>query len=52
MRERRNIRLGRGGIPDYVEVVDGLKPGERLIVSGYEGFQKMDRVEFEKPENP
>jgi HlyD family secretion protein len=48
--ERRNIRLGRRN-PDFVEVVDGLKPGERLIVSGYEGFQKMDRVEFEKPEN-
>jgi HlyD family secretion protein len=48
--ERRNIRLGRRN-PDYVEVVDGLKPGERIIVSGYEGFQKMDRVEFSKPEN-
>ena len=48
--ERRNIRLGRRN-PDYVEVVDGLKPGERVIVSGYEGFQKMDRIEFEKPEN-
>jgi len=48
--ERRNIRLGRRN-PDYVEVVDGLKPGERLIVSGYEGFQKTDRVEFEKAEN-
>jgi HlyD family secretion protein len=47
--ERRNIRLGRRN-PDYVEVVDGLKPGERIIVSGYEGFQKMDRVEFEQPE--
>ena len=47
--ERRNIRLGRRN-PDYVEVVDGLKPGERIIVSGYEAFQKMDRVEFEKPE--
>jgi HlyD family secretion protein len=48
--ERRNIRLGRRN-PDYVEVVDGLKPGERIIVSGYEDFQKMDRVEFAKPEN-
>jgi HlyD family secretion protein len=48
--ERRNIRLGRRN-PDYVEVVDGLKPGERIIDSGYEGFQKMDRVEFAKPEN-
>ena len=48
--ERRNIRLGRRN-PDYVEVVDGLKPGEKIIVSGYEAFQKMDRVEFEKPDN-
>jgi HlyD family secretion protein len=48
--ERRNIRLGRRN-PDYVEVVDGLKPGERIIVSGYEDFLKMDRVEFAKPEN-
>jgi HlyD family secretion protein len=45
--ERRNIRLGRRN-PDYVEVVDGLKPGEQVIVSGYEAFQKIDRVEFEK----
>jgi HlyD family secretion protein len=48
--ERRNIRLGRRN-PDYVEVVDGLKPGEKIINSGYEAFQKMDRVEFAKPEN-
>jgi HlyD family secretion protein len=48
--QRRNIRLGRRN-PDYVEVIDGLKPGEKIIVSGYEDFQKMDRVEFTKPEN-
>lgn len=47
--ERRNIRLGRRN-PDYVEVVDGLKPGEKIIVSGYEAFQKMDRVEFTMPD--
>jgi HlyD family secretion protein len=47
--ERRNVRLGRRN-PDYVEVVDGLKPGEKVIVSGYEGFQKADRVEFDKPD--
>jgi HlyD family secretion protein len=47
--ERRNIRLGRRN-PDYVEVVDGLKPGEKIIVSGYEALQKMDRVEFATPE--
>jgi hypothetical protein len=31
--------------------VDGLKPGEKAIVSGYEAFQKMDRIEFEKSGN-
>ncbi len=42
---RRNVRLGRRN-PDFVEVVEGLKPGERVIVSGYEAYLKMDRVEF------
>jgi HlyD family secretion protein len=43
---RRTVRLGRRN-PEYVEVLDGLKPGEHVIVSGYEAFQTMDRVEFE-----
>jgi HlyD family secretion protein len=42
---RRNVRLGRRN-PDFVEIVDGLKPGEKVIVSGYEAYLKMDRVEF------
>jgi HlyD family secretion protein len=42
---RRNVRLGRRN-PDLVEVTDGLKPGEKVIVSGYEAYLKMDRVEF------
>ena len=45
--ERRALRLGRRN-PDYLEVVDGLKPGERIIVSGYESFRTAQRVEFEK----
>ena len=45
---RRNVRLGRRN-PQFVEVLDGLSPGERVIVSSYEAFTKMDRVEFEKP---
>jgi HlyD family secretion protein len=48
--ERRNVRLGRRN-PDFVEVVDGLKPGEKVIVSGYEAFQKMDRIEFESADS-
>ncbi len=43
---KRNVRLGRRN-PDFVEVVDGLKPGEKIIVSGYEAFLKMDRVTFD-----
>jgi HlyD family secretion protein len=46
---RRNVRLGRRN-PDFVEVIDGLKPGEKVIVSGYEAFLKMDRVDFTKPD--
>ncbi|HEY0802989.1 MAG TPA: efflux RND transporter periplasmic adaptor subunit [Steroidobacteraceae bacterium] len=46
---RRNVRLGRRN-PEHVEVLDGLEPGERVIISGYEAFQKIDRIEFEKPD--
>lgn len=45
---RRNVRLGRRN-PEHVEVVAGLQTGEKVIVSGYEAFQKIERVEFEKP---
>jgi HlyD family secretion protein len=44
---KRNVKLGRKN-PQFVEVVEGLSPGEKVIVSGYEAYQKMDRVEFEK----
>ena len=44
---RRTVRLGRRN-PQYVEVLDGLTPGERVIVSSYSAFEKMDRVEFEQ----
>jgi len=45
---KRAVRLGRRN-PQFVEIVDGLSANEKVIVSGYEAFQKMDRVEFEKP---
>jgi HlyD family secretion protein len=32
-------------------VVDGLKPGDKVIVSGYEAFLKMDRVDLAKPDS-
>ncbi|GAA0544122.1 HlyD family secretion protein [Rhizomicrobium palustre] len=42
---RRSVRLGRRN-PDHVEVLDGLKPGEKVIVSGYEAYLKMDRLDL------
>ncbi len=47
---RRNVRLGRRN-PDHVEVLDGLKPGEKVIVSGYEAYLKMDRLDLANAKN-
>jgi HlyD family secretion protein len=44
---RRRLELGRRN-PDHVEVLDGLEPGERVIVSSYQGFERVQRVELEK----
>jgi HlyD family secretion protein len=44
---RRKIELGRRN-PEQIEVVQGLEPGERVIVSSYQGFQRVERVELEK----
>ncbi|MGL5317091.1 MAG: efflux RND transporter periplasmic adaptor subunit, partial [Bacteroidales bacterium] len=35
---RRKIKLGRQN-PQYYEVIEGLEPGERIIVSNYEAFK-------------
>jgi HlyD family secretion protein len=43
---RRNVRLGRRN-PEYVEVLEGLEPGDRVIVSSYAAYQNIDRVEIE-----
>ncbi|WP_246255668.1 efflux RND transporter periplasmic adaptor subunit [Cyclobacterium plantarum] len=39
--EKRDIRLGRKN-PEYYEVIEGLQPGEKVIVSGYENFGKNE----------
>lgn len=41
--ERRRIRIGRRSA-DQVEVLSGLAPGERVIISDYTGFEKADQV--------
>lgn len=43
---RRDIRLGRRN-PQYIEVLDGLQPGEQVITSSYESYLEMDRIEFD-----
>ncbi len=35
---RRKIRIGRQN-PQYYEVLEGLEPGEKVIVSGYESYK-------------
>ena len=40
------VRLGRRN-PDYIEVLDGLRPGERVITSAYTGFVDKDRLDLE-----
>ncbi len=40
---RRSVRIGRQN-PQYYEVTEGLKPGERVIISGYELFGDNERL--------
>jgi HlyD family secretion protein len=40
---RRNVRLGRRNA-DYIEVLGGLDPGERVITSPNTGFAERDRL--------
>ena len=40
---RRPIRIGRQN-PQYYEVTEGLKPGDRVIISGYELFGDNERL--------
>lgn len=42
---RRNISIGRKN-PKYYEVLEGLHPGEKVIISGYESFGKNEKLIF------
>ena len=42
---RRSIKIGKHN-PDYFEVLDGLNIGEKVIISTYEYFQGVDRIEL------
>ena len=45
--ERRRIKVGRR-TSEQLEVVGGLGAGERVITSDYTGFDKVDRIVFER----
>ena len=40
---KRTVRLGRRNV-DFIEVLDGLEPGERVVTSPYTGYTGMDRL--------
>ncbi len=42
---KRTVRLGRRNT-DFIEVLDGLEPGEQVITSPYTSFVDMDRLDL------
>lgn len=42
---KREIRIGRQN-PQYYEVLEGLEPGERVVVSGYDNFGDNEVLVF------
>lgn len=42
---RRNVRMGRRNLR-FIEVLDGLEAGERVITSPYTNYLDMDRLEL------
>ncbi len=47
MARKRNIKLGRWN-PRYYEVLEGLNPGEQVIISDYENFGDADKLILKK----
>ncbi len=46
---RREVRLGRRN-PTYIEVLEGLSPGEQIVTSSYTSYLEMDRLELTRNE--
>ena len=42
---KRQVRLGRRNAR-YIEVLEGLEPGERVITSPYSEYREMDRLQL------
>ena len=45
---RTAIRLGRQN-PRFVEVLEGLRPGDRIVTSSYDAFNEVDELVFTEP---
>ena len=43
--DRRRVHIGRRNA-DQVEILGGLRPGERVIVSDYLGWEKLERIDL------
>lgn len=43
--EKRSIKLGRQN-PNNYEVLEGLKPGEKVVLSSYDSYGDIDRLEL------
>jgi HlyD family secretion protein len=46
---RRAVQLGRRN-NDFIEVLGGIKPGERVITSSYSGLVDKDHLSFDGDE--
>ena len=46
---KRNVRTGRRNLK-FIEVLDGLEPGEQVITSPYSNYLDMDRLELQASE--
>jgi HlyD family secretion protein len=42
---KRDVVLGRRN-SSYIEVVEGLQPGEQVVTSSYSGFEEIDRLKI------
>jgi HlyD family secretion protein len=45
--DRRSIKIGRRN-SDQVEILSGLRPGDRVITSSYQGWEKLQRIDLSK----
>ena len=44
---RHHIKIGRRS-PEQLEVLAGLQAGDRVIISDYEGFERIERVDLQR----